>query len=68
MGSAKHPRFYCKHQPEGWCVWDHTRDEIASLGGFDLRNLPETRARAACGVLDAIYAQGLDAGAKGSAG
>ena len=35
---------------------------------FDLRNLPETRARAACGVLVAIYTQGLDAETKGSAG
>lgn len=68
MGSTKHPRFYCMQRPQGWCVWDQSRNEVARLGGFDLRNLPEPRARAACGVLVAIYTRGLDAKTRNSSG
>ena len=62
MGSAKHPRFFCrKSSQDHWTVWDEERDEPASLGGRSLEDIPELRARAACGILTSIFDSGLDA-------
>ena len=54
-------RFTCRENSDGtWSVWDHLRNEPASLGGRTLTGSEERRARAACDVLTRIYRNRLE--------
>jgi hypothetical protein len=61
MDNREH-RFDCQEEPGGtWAVWDRVADQLASLGGVELKGCAQQRATAAEAVLSRIYGCGLDA-------
>jgi hypothetical protein len=61
-------RFRCFREGASWTVWDDNLNQAAQLGGSDLVGRGQQHAEAACGILERIYQNGLDASAPQRAG